>query len=158
MNTLTVGDKAPLFVLKDENETEVALSDYLGKKQVLVYFYPKAMTPGCTVQAQGLRDSKSQLNDLNTVVFGISPDEPKRLAKFCARDELNFTLLSDVDHKVADDFGVWGLKKFMGKEYDGIHRLSFLIGLDGKISHVFNKFKTKDHHQVVLDTLNELAK
>ncbi len=158
MNTLTVGDKAPLFVLKDENETEVALSDYLGKKQVLVYFYPKAMTPGCTVQAQGLRDSKSQLNDLNTVVFGISPDEPKRLAKFCARDELNFTLLSDVDHKVADDFGVWGLKKFMGKEYDGIHRLSFLIGLDGKISHVFNKFKTKDHRQVVLDTLNELAK
>tara|TARA_R110002050_G_scaffold156128_6_gene284066 strand:+ start:296 stop:772 length:477 start_codon:yes stop_codon:yes gene_type:complete len=158
MNTLTVGDKAPLFILKDENETEVALSDYLGKKQVLVYFYPKAMTPGCTVQAQGLRDSKSQLNDLNTVVFGISPDEPKRLAKFCARDELNFTLLSDVDHKVADDFGVWGLKKFMGKEYDGIHRLSFLIGLDGKISHVFNKFKTKDHHQVVLDTLNELAK
>ncbi len=158
MNTLTVGDKAPLFVLKDENETEVALSDYLGKKQVLVYFYPKAMTPGCTVQAQGLRDSKSQLNDLNTVVFGISPDEPKRLAKFCARDELNFTLLSDVDHKVADDFGVWGLKKFMGKEYDGIHRLSFLIGLDGKISHVFNKFKTKDHHQVVLNTLNELAK
>lgn len=158
MNTLTVGDKAPLFVLKDENETEVALSDYLGKKQVLVYFYPKAMTPGCTVQAQGLRDSKSQLNDLNTVVFGISPDEPKRLAKFCARDELNFTLLSDVDHKVADDFGVWGLKNFMGKEYDGIHRLSFLIGLDGKISHVFNKFKTKDHHQVVLNTLNELAK
>ena len=158
MNTLTVGDKAPLFILKDENETEVALSDYLGKKQVLVYFYPKAMTPGCTVQAQGLRDSKNQLDNLNTVVFGISPDEPKRLAKFCARDELNFTLLSDVDHKVADDFGVWGLKKFMGKEYDGIHRLSFLIGLDGKISHVINKFKTKDHHQVVLDTLNELAK
>ncbi|MCI2284102.1 thioredoxin-dependent thiol peroxidase [Colwellia sp. MSW7] len=158
MNTLTVGDKAPLFILKDENEKDIALADYIGKKQVLVYFYPKAMTPGCTVQAQGLRDSKSQLNDLNTVVFGISPDEPKRLAKFCARDELNFTLLSDVDHKVADDFGVWGLKKFMGREYDGIHRLSFLIGLDGKISHVFNKFKTKDHHQVVIDTLKELAK
>lgn len=158
MNTLTVGDKAPLFTLKDENDTDVALSDYLGKKQVLVYFYPKAMTPGCTIQAQGLRDSKSQLHELNTVVFGISPDEPKRLAKFCERDELNFTLLSDVDHKVADDFGVWGLKKFMGKEYDGIHRLSFLIGLDGKISHVFNKFKTKDHHEVVLDTLKELAK
>tara|TARA_R110001583_G_scaffold46761_9_gene146557 strand:- start:6764 stop:7240 length:477 start_codon:yes stop_codon:yes gene_type:complete len=157
MNTLTIGDNAPLFILKDENETAIALADYLGKKQVLVYFYPKAMTPGCTVQAQGLRDSQSQLNDLNTVVLGISPDEPKRLAKFCQRDELNFTLLSDVDHKVADDFGVWGLKKFMGKEYDGIHRLSFLIGLDGKISHVFNKFKTKDHHQVVLDILNDLS-
>lgn len=157
MNTLTIGDNAPLFILKDENETAIALADYIGKKQVLVYFYPKAMTPGCTVQAQGLRDSQSQLSDLNTVVFGISPDEPKRLAKFCQRDKLNFTLLSDVDHKVADHFGVWGLKQFMGKEYDGIHRLSFLIGLDGKISHVFNKFKTKDHHQGVLDVLNELA-
>ena len=155
MNTLTVGDTAPLFKLKDENERLIDLADFIGKKQVLVYFYPKAMTPGCTVQAQGLRDSKSQLNALNTVVFGISPDEPKRLAKFCQRDELNFTLLSDVDHKVADDFGVWGLKKFMGKEYDGIHRLSFLIGLDGKIAHVFNKFKTKEHHQVVLDVLAE---
>jgi peroxiredoxin Q/BCP len=158
MNTLSVGDNAPLFTLKDENENDIALADYIGKKFVLVYFYPKAMTPGCTVQAQGLRASQSQLNDLNTVVFGISPDEPKRLAKFCQRDELNFTLLSDVDHKIADNFGVWGLKKFMGKEYDGIHRLSFLIGLDGKISYVFNKFKTKDHHQVVLDILNELAK
>jgi peroxiredoxin Q/BCP len=153
MNTLTTGDIAPLFTLKDENDNNIALADYIGKKQVLVYFYPKAMTPGCTVQAQALRDSKSELSELNTVVFGISPDEPKRLAKFCERDELNFTLLSDVDHKVADEFGVWGLKKFMGKEYDGIHRLSFLIGLDGKIAHVFNKFKTKDHHEVVIDFL-----
>jgi thioredoxin-dependent peroxiredoxin len=154
MNTLSVGDKAPLFSLLDENNQTISLVDYIGKKQVLVYFYPKAMTPGCTVQAQGLRDSKPQLETLNTVVFGISPDETKRLTKFCQRDELNFTLLSDVDHKVADDFGVWGLKKFMGKEYDGIHRLTFLIGLDGNISHVFNKFKTKDHHQVVLDFLS----
>jgi len=158
MNTLTIGDNAPLFTLQDENDQAVSLADFIGKKQVLVYFYPKAMTPGCTVQAQGLRDSQSQLQALNTVVFGISPDEPKRLAKFCQRDELNFTLLSDVDHQVADNFGVWGLKKFMGKEYDGIHRLSFLIGLDGKISHLFDKFKTKEHHQVVLDMLNELAK
>ncbi|MCW8863606.1 MAG: thioredoxin-dependent thiol peroxidase [Colwellia sp.] len=157
MKTLNVGDKAPLFSLLDENNQTIELADYIGKKQVLVYFYPKAMTPGCTVQAQGLRDIKAQLDELNTVVFGISPDEPKRLIKFCQRDELNFTLLSDVDHKVADDFGVWGLKKFMGREYDGIHRLSFLIGLDGKITHVFNKFKTKDHHQVVLDVLNELV-
>lgn len=157
MKTITVGEKAPLFTLLDENENTVALEDFIGKKQILVYFYPKAMTPGCTVQAQGLRDVKKQLADNNTVVFGISPDEPKRLLKFCQRDELNFTLLSDVDHKVADDFGVWGLKKFMGKEYDGIHRLSFLIGFDGNISHVFNKFKTKEHHQVVLDVLANIA-
>ena len=112
MNTLKVGDTAPLFSLLDENNQTVSLADYIGKKQVLVYFYPKAMTPGCTVQAQNLRDSKAALEKLNTVVFGISPDETKRLTKFCQRDELNFTLLSDVDHKVADDFGVWGLKKF----------------------------------------------
>lgn len=155
MNTLQVGDKAPLFELNDENGHLVKLSDVIGKHQVLVYFYPKAMTPGCTVQAQGLRDSKAQLAEKNTLVFGISPDESKRLLKFCQRDELNFTLLSDPDHKVAEDFGVWGLKKFMGREYDGIHRLSFLIGLDGKISHVFNKFKTKDHHDVVLTHLND---
>ena len=156
MNTLTVGDNAPLFTLLNENSQPVSVADYIGKNYILVYFYPKAMTPGCTVQAQNLRDSQADLAQLNTVVFGISPDEPKRLAKFCERDQLNFTLLSDVEHKVADDFGVWGLKKFMGREYDGIHRLSFLIGLDGKIAHVFNKFKTKDHHQVVLDVLNNL--
>ena len=156
MKTLIAGDNAPLFTLKDENDQDIKLAEYMGKKQVLVYFYPKAMTPGCTVQAQGLRDHKAELDKLNTQVFGISPDEPKKLAKFCLRDELNFSLLSDPDHSVADAFGVWGLKKFMGREYDGIHRLSFLIGLDGKISHVFNKFKTKDHHQVVLDLLNKL--
>ncbi|MBA6297149.1 thioredoxin-dependent thiol peroxidase [Colwellia sp. MB02u-9] len=156
MKTLIAGDSAPLFTLKDENDQDIKLAEYIGKKQVLVYFYPKAMTPGCTVQAQGLRDHKAELDKLNTQVFGISPDEPKKLAKFCLRDELNFSLLSDPDHSVADAFGVWGLKKFMGREYDGIHRLSFLIGLDGKISHVFNKFKTKDHHQVVLDLLNKL--
>lgn len=112
MNTLNVGDTAPLFTLNNENDESVSLTDYIGKQQVLVYFYPKAMTPGCTVQAQGLRDIKAELTALNTVVFGISPDEVKRLTKFCQRDELNFSLLSDVDHQVADQFGVWGLKKF----------------------------------------------
>ncbi len=121
MKTLTVGDTAPLFTLANDKEETVSLANYIGKQQVLVYFYPKAMTPGCTVQAQGLRDIKAELEALNTVVFGISPDEVKRLTKFCQRDELNFSLLSDVDHKIADQFGVWGLKKFMGREYDGIH-------------------------------------
>jgi peroxiredoxin Q/BCP len=156
MNTLAQGDKAPLFTLLDESSNDISLNDFIGKHYVLVYFYPKAMTPGCTVQAQNLRDSKAELAQHNTVVFGISPDEPKRLAKFCERDSLNFTLLSDVDHQVAEAFGVWGLKKFMGREYDGIHRLSFLIGLDGNIAHVFDKFKTKNHHEVVLDILNNI--
>jgi len=117
---------------------------------VLVYFYPKASTPGCTVQACGLRDSKAELDSHNVTVLGISPDPVAKLAKFAEKQSLNFTLLSDEDHSVADAFGVWGEKKFMGKIYDGIHRLSFLINTDGTIAHVFDKFKTSDHHQVVL--------
>ncbi|RAJ98985.1 thioredoxin-dependent thiol peroxidase [Aliidiomarina maris] len=153
MKTLQVGDKAPHFTLPDQNGSSVALADLLKKHRVLVYFYPKAMTPGCTVQAQQLRDHKAALADKNTIAVGISPDAPKRLAKFTERDELNFILLGDEDHQVAEAFGVWGLKKFMGREYDGIHRISFLVEQDGTISHVFDKFKTKDHHQVVLDAI-----
>ena len=140
MKTLQAGDKAPQFSLLNQNDETVSLSDFAGKK-VLIYFYPKAMTPGCTVQAQGLRDVNS-------------PDPVKRLPKFIEKENLNFTLLSDEDHAVADMFGVWGPKKFMGKEYDGIHRLTFLIDESGTVEHVFNKFKTKDHHTVVLDYLN----
>jgi peroxiredoxin Q/BCP len=154
MNTLQAGDKAPQFSLQNQNDETITLSDYLGKK-VLVYFYPKAMTPGCTVQAQGLRDSKEALDGLNVEVIGISPDAVKRLPKFAEKESLNFTLLSDEDHAVADAFGVWGLKKFMGKEYDGIHRMSFLVDENGVIEHVFNKFKTKEHHTVVLDYFSD---
>ncbi|MCC2615575.1 thioredoxin-dependent thiol peroxidase [Aestuariibacter halophilus] len=153
MKTLVKGDTAPAFTLPDQNGDDVSLSQFKGKK-VLVYFYPKAMTPGCTVQAQGLRDSKAALDDKNVVVLGISPDAVKRLPKFIDKENLNFTLLSDEDHAVADAFGVWGPKKFMGKEYDGIHRLTFLIDEQGVVEHVFNKFKTKEHHDVVLDYLN----
>lgn len=156
MNTLQAGDKAPMFTLLDQNGEEFNLEEQLKSHNVLVYFYPKAMTPGCTVQAQNLRDVKEDLAKYNTIAVGISPDAVKRLTKFTERDELNFPLLSDEDHKVADEFGVWGLKKFMGKEYDGIHRLTFLVGQDGTIKHFFNKFKTKDHHQVVLAVLASL--
>ncbi len=155
MNTLQAGDNAPLFTLEDQNGESVSLEALLKDQQVLVYFYPKALTPGCTVQAEQLRDHKAELANLNTVAVGISPDPVKKLKNFETKKELNFQLLSDEDHKVADDFGVWGLKKFMGKEYDGIHRISFLISQDGKVKHVFNKFKTKDHHQVVIDYLTE---
>lgn len=151
---LQAGDKAPQFTLQDQNDESVSLSSFEGKK-VLVYFYPKAMTPGCTTQAQCLRDSKEALDEHNVVVLGISPDPVKRLPKFIEKEHLNFTLLSDEDHAVAEEFGVWGPKKFMGKEYDGIHRTSFMIDEQGNIEHVFDKFKTKEHHDVVLRYLNQ---
>lgn len=150
---LAAGSTTPNVSLLDQNGESVSISDFKGKK-VLFYFYPKAMTPGCTVQAQGLRDIKSELEAHNVVTLGVSIDAVKRLGKFIERDNLNFTLLSDEDHAAADAFGVWGEKKFMGKVYDGLHRISFLINEEGVIEHVFTKFKTKDHHEVVLDYLN----
>ena len=155
MNPLSVGSQAPIFTLLNQQEQPVSLNDFLGKK-VLVYFYPKALTSGCTTQACGLRDSKSELDELGLVVLGISPDTPKKLAQFIEKKNLNFTLLSDPDHKIAEQFGVWGEKKFMGKTYDGIHRISFLIDENGKIIHVFDKFKTKEHHQIIVDYLRSL--
>ncbi|MEZ9197679.1 thioredoxin-dependent thiol peroxidase [Shewanella sp. 10N.286.54.B9] len=155
MHTLTVGDKAPQFTLQNQRNETISLTEALLTGPVLVYFYPKASTPGCTVQACGLRDSQPQLNDLSVTVLGISPDPVAKLAKFSDKQSLNFSLLSDEDHAIADAFGVWGEKKFMGKIYDGIHRLSFLVGQDGNIAHMFNKFKTKDHHEVVLSFLAE---
>lgn len=153
MKPLQAGEKAPQFTLLNAQGEATSLSQLLQESRVLLYFYPKAMTPGCTVQAQNLRDQKQALAAKNTRAVGISIDAPSRLEKFTARDELNFTLLSDEDHAVADAFGVWGLKKFMGREYEGLHRISFLIEQDGTISKVFDKFKTKDHHDVVLAAL-----
>jgi peroxiredoxin Q/BCP len=152
MQMLKAGDKAPAFSLPDENNKAVSLSQLTGKK-VLIYFYPRALTPGCTIQAQGLRDEKAELDKHNIVVLGISPDAMKRLPKFIEKHQLNFSLLSDEDHSVADAFGVWGPKKFMGKEFDGIHRISFLVDEHGKIEQVFDKFTTKNHHTVVLGYL-----
>ncbi|UOB74670.1 thioredoxin-dependent thiol peroxidase [Pseudoalteromonas sp. APM04] len=156
MNTISplqAGDTAPAFSLQNQNDETITLSELLKEQQVLVYFYPKASTPGCTVQAENLRDQQAELAKLNTRVVGISPDPIKRLKNFETKKELNFDLLADEDHAIAEAFGVWGYKKFMGKEYDGIHRLTFLVGQDGTIKHLFDKFKTKDHHQVVLDYL-----
>ncbi|WKE67455.1 thioredoxin-dependent thiol peroxidase [Gallaecimonas kandeliae] len=150
MQPLGPGDKAPAFDLRDQDGNPVRLGDFAGR-QLLVYFYPKASTPGCTVQACGLRDSLAELKAQGVAVVGISPDPVKRLKNFEQKQSLNFPLLADEDHSVAEAFGVWGLKKFMGREFDGIHRLSFLIGPDGTVRHRFDKFKTSDHHQVVLD-------
>ena len=154
IETVQAGDKAPAFSLQDQNGETVNLSDFAGSK-VLVYFYPKALTPGCVTQACSLTEVRPQLDNLGVHVLGISPDPVKKLKSFEEKKELNITLLSDEDHGVADLFGVWGEKKFMGRVFDGIHRISFLVDEKGNIEHVFNKFKTKTHHEVVLDYLNQ---
>jgi len=150
MAAVKVGNLAPQFSLLDQDGNKVSLKQFRDKKNVIVYFYPKAMTPGCTIQACGLRDSKAQLQKLKTVALGISPDPISRLAKFRDRDDLNFTLLSDEDHAVADKYGIWGLKKFMGREFMGIIRTTFIIGKDGRIAHIMDKVKTKSHHDDAL--------
>lgn len=151
--TIKVGQVAPDFTLLDQDSNSVTLSELKGKK-TLLYFYPRASTPGCTTQAQGLRDSKAELDALNVVVLGVSPDTPKKLTNFINKQELNFTLLADDDHAVCEKYHVWQLKKFMGRESMGVVRTSFLIDEEGNVEHIFNKFKTKDHHEVVLDYLN----
>lgn len=151
----TVGKAAPSFTLVNQDGEKVSLKDFKGKQTVVLYFYPKAMTPGCTVQACGLRDSKRKLTSNDIVVLGVSPDAPARLAKFIERDKLNFDLLSDEDHAVADKYGAWGPKKFMGKSYDGILRTTFIIGKDGKLKHVMAKVNTKTHHDDVIAWIKE---
>jgi peroxiredoxin Q/BCP len=141
MSQLTAGSPAPDFTLTDQHGTDVALGDFAGRK-VLVFFYPKADTPGCTTQACGLRDVADDIGD--TVVLGISPDLPPKLEKFDTKHDLGFTLLSDPDHTVAEAFGVWGEKKLYGKVYMGIVRSSFLIDEQGQLEQVWYKISPKD--------------
>jgi peroxiredoxin Q/BCP len=148
-----IGSLAPTFTLTDQEGNTHNLKDYRGQN-VLVYFYPKAMTPGCTVQACALRDAQKQMAKTNLKVFGISTDAVSRLKKFTERDKLNFTLLSDEDHFVADKYGVWGPKKFMGRTYDGLHRMSFIIDENGKLRHIMEKVNTKTHHNDVLNWIS----
>lgn len=150
-----IGAAAPAFNLLNQKEEKVSLKDFKGDKNVVLYFYPKAMTPGCTTQACGIRDTKRKFSNVDTVVLGLSPDEPARLKRFIDRDKLNFDLLSDLEHKIADKYGCWGPKQFMGKKYDGILRMTFIIGKDGKVKHVMEKVKTKTHHDDVLSWIKE---
>ena len=157
MAAIKLGNMAPVFSLQDQSGSTVSLKDFKGKANVVLYFYPKAMTPGCTVQACGLRDSKQSLAKLDAVVLGLSPDPVARLAKFVEKHDLNFTLLADEDHAVADKYGVWGLKKFMGREYMGILRTTFIIDKQGKLAHIMDKVKTKTHHDDVIEVLKSLS-
>jgi peroxiredoxin Q/BCP len=138
---LKPGDKAPTFTLLDQSGAKVKLSDFKGRK-VLVYFYPRADTPGCTTQACELRDAKPKIGD--TVVLGISPDKPEKQAKFDAKYELGFPLLADEDHAVAEAYEVWGEKKNYGKTYMGIVRSAFLVDEKGKVEQAWYKVSPKD--------------
>ena len=156
MSALKLGNLAPAFTLQDQNGDEVSLKDFRGESHVVLYFYPKAMTPGCTVQACGLRDSQQELKKFNAVALGVSPDPIARLKKFEEKESLNFTLLSDEDHGVADKYGVWGLKKFMGREFMGLIRTTFIINQEGRLVRIMDKFKTNSHHEDVKAPLAEL--
>ena len=151
-----VGNKAPAFTLQDQHGDKRSLKDFQGSVVVL-YFYPKAMTPGCTVQACGIRDSEKALKKLGVKVLGVSIDPYPRLAKFADRDKLNFTLLSDEDHAVADKYGVWGLKKFMGREFMGLKRTTFIIDKDGKIAKVMPNVDPQQNAKLVIDELGKLS-
>lgn len=149
MNMLKVGDKVPDFSAKDQDGNTINLSDYKGKKLV-VFFYPKANTPGCTAEACNLRDNYKELQAQGYELLGVSADSEKKQSNFKNKYEFPFPLLADEDHTVINTFGVWGPKKFMGREYDGIHRTTFVIDGDGVVENVIEKVKTKDHAAQIL--------
>lgn len=144
MDTLKVGDKVPSFTAKDENGNDIKLSDYLGKK-LIIFFYPKANTPGCTAEACNLRDNYTELKAQGYELLGVSADSQKRQLSFKNKYQFPFPLLADEDHTLLNIFGVWGPKQFMGKKYDGIHRMTFVIDQEGVVEKVIEKVKTKDH-------------
>ncbi len=150
MNMLEEGQAAPQFEGKDQNGNSIKLADYKGKKVVL-YFYPKDDTPGCTAQACNLRDNDAELKSAGYEVIGVSADTEMKHQKFITKYELPFPLIADTEKELIQAFGVWGPKKFMGKEYDGIHRTTFVINEDGIIDKVIKKVKTKDHTTQILE-------
>jgi len=153
MNLLNVGDKVPEFEGIDQNNAKISSQDFTGNTWV-VYFYPKDNTPGCTAQACSLRDGYDDLLAEGIQVIGVSADSVKSHDKFAVKFDLPFPLLADEDKSVISLFGVWGPKKFMGREYEGIHRVSFVIDENGIVEHVIQKPKTKDHANEILQLLN----
>lgn len=149
---ISAGGEAPDFTLQDETGTERTLSAYRGAPVVL-YFYPKDDTPGCTTEACNFRDDYSAYEQSGVLILGVSPDTPKSHTKFKAKYDLPFSLLADVDHQVCQLYGVWGLKKKMGREYQGVYRTTFLIDKDGKIARVFENVKPADHSGEILEAL-----
>ena len=152
--TLTAGDTAPAFELEDDRGGRVSLADLVGE-WVVLYWYPKDDTPGCTTEACEIRDSWGLISS-EAKLFGVSPDSVKSHQKFRDKFSLPFPLLADPEHKVSDAYGVWGPKKFMGREYMGVDRSTFIIGPDGKLAKVFEKVKPAGHALEILQTLQEL--
>jgi peroxiredoxin Q/BCP len=150
MNTLKVGDRAPNFKINDQDGNMVTLGDFKGKKLV-IFFYPKANTPGCTFEACNLSDNYSELQKQGYEILGVSPDTEQKQSNFKNKFGFPFPLLADVDKKLITRFGVWGSKKFMGRTFDGIHRKTFIINEKGTIAHVIDKVKTKDHAAQILE-------
>ena len=155
MSLPKIGNMAPAFTTINQRQEKVSLKDFRDQKNVVLYFYPKASTPGCTVQACDLRDHLKEYNSLDAVVLGISPDPVPRLQKFIEKYDLNFDMLSDVDHPIADKYGVWGQKKMAGREYMGLIRTTFIIGKDGRLKHVMDKVRTKTHHEAALEAVKQ---
>ncbi len=156
MSELKVGDKAPTIDLLSNTEKNISLKDFKGKKHVVLYFYPKDDTPGCTVQACGFRDNIKNIEKCDAVVLGISPDKPAKHIKFITKYNLPFNLLSDEEKKTCTDYGVWVEKSMYGRKYMGVDRTTFIINKDGIISHIFNKVKPKEHAVEVLEVLENL--
>lgn len=150
MTTLKIGDKAPAFESTDQNGNSIKLEDFKGKKVVL-FFYPKASTPGCTAEACNLRDNYQSFLAQGYAVLGVSADSVKRQLNFSNKNDLPYSLLADEDKSVIEAYGVWGPKKFMGKTYDGIHRTTFVIDENGSIEDIIAKVKTKDHTAQILN-------
>ena len=153
---IETGAQAPDFTLPDEDGTDVTLSDFRGQTVVL-YFYPKADTPGCTTQACGVRDNQAAYAEAGATVLGVSPDPVKKIKKFHDGQGLNFTLLADEDHAVCEAYGVWAEKSMYGKHYWGTLRATFVIDPDGNVAKVFPKVSPKTHDEIVLKALGELA-
>ena len=157
MATLAEGDRAPQFTLLDEKGNTVALRDFKGEKVVVLYFYPKDMTPGCTAEAQGFRDVKGRFSRAGAVILGVSPDSAESHQKFCSKQKINFPLLVDEGHKVASQYGVWKRKSMYGKTYYGNERTTFVIDKSGRIAKVFPKVKVEGHADEVLDAVKALG-
>ena len=153
---IEAGEKAPPFWLQDQDDQTVSLEDYKGQKVVL-YFYPKADTPGCTTQACGIRDRSGEYAEAGAAVIGVSGDEPKKLRKFADKYDLDFTLVGDPEHDVLEQYGVWVEKKNYGKTYMGIQRATFIVGPHGGLAGIFPKVSPKTHDDVVLKALGELG-